>query len=281
MPKPAYAILRAHARAGARRPALPGSPGFTLIELLVVIAIIAILASTLLPALSRSKASAQGALCLNHAKQLTLGWFLYTDANDESFVNNHGRDEVRATRQSWANNVLDWSASEENTNVLYLTTSKLAPYLSHSTAIFKCPSDRSKAASGARIRSFAMNAMVGNTGILTNRFNPDYRQYLKPSDLDATAMTFVFIDEHPDTINDGFFVNHLDDYKWGNLPASFHNGASSLSFADGHVEAHRWVVRGEAGTLRPPRQDGVGGIFEASPRTDFQWLKDRTSTRRP
>jgi prepilin-type N-terminal cleavage/methylation domain-containing protein/prepilin-type processing-associated H-X9-DG protein len=255
--------------------------GFTLIELLVVIAIIAILAGMLLPALSKSKAKAQGILCLSNAKQLTLAWILYTDEHDDFFVSNHGRDETRATRQGWANNVQDWSASEENTNLIYLTETKLSPYLNRSTAVFKCPGDRSVAECGPRIRSMSMNAMVGSTGTLTNRFNPDYKQFLKPSDLESSAQTFVFIDEHPDTINDGFFVNHLNDYQWGNLPASYHNGASSLSFADGHTETHRWAVAGGVGgTVKPARQGGVGGVFDAAPRTDFQWLKERTSYRR-
>ncbi|MFO1461903.1 MAG: prepilin-type N-terminal cleavage/methylation domain-containing protein [Verrucomicrobiota bacterium] len=59
-----------------------GSPGFTLIELLVVAAVVAILAGLLLPTLGRARDRAYAAACLNHLKQLQLGWMLY--ANDHN-----------------------------------------------------------------------------------------------------------------------------------------------------------------------------------------------------
>ena len=63
----------------ARGDRTAAGPGFTLIELLVVIAIIAILASLLLPALSRSKESAQSARCNSNVRQLQLGMLMYLD----------------------------------------------------------------------------------------------------------------------------------------------------------------------------------------------------------
>jgi prepilin-type N-terminal cleavage/methylation domain-containing protein/prepilin-type processing-associated H-X9-DG protein len=249
--------------------------GFTLIELLVVIAIIAILAAMLLPALARAKMSARATACENNIRQLAVAWAIYSDDNGGLLVNNSGTVDTRAYRQSWVNNIEDWGMSPENTNPVFVLSGKLAPYVGNNLGVYKCPSDQSKAQDGPRLRSYSLNSLVGDPLIKPNRFNPDWLQFLRVSDFPGAANFWVFIEEHPDTINDGYFMNVWDQIRWGNLPASYHNSSANLSWADGHLERRRWIPN----TVRPPVQGAVGGGFVPSPTTDYLWLRQRTSIR--
>ncbi len=56
---------------------------FTLIELLVVVAIIGLLVAILLPALSGARKHSQRTACLTHLRQLSHGWHMYADDNDD------------------------------------------------------------------------------------------------------------------------------------------------------------------------------------------------------
>lgn len=264
---------------------------FTLIELLVVIALIAVLAAMLLPALNRARARTQGYQSVNNARQLTLAWFFYTDDHNGRLPYNlggaaGGRSPAMKTNSNWVNNNLTWDLDDDNTNTAGLTEASLGPYANKATLIYRCPGDRvlsqvqREAGWTHRVRSYSMNAMIGDAGDLSstgaNQNNPKYVQFFRITDIPRPTDIFVFVEEHPDTLKDGYFLNKFYVNHWIDLPASEHDSAAPFIFADGHGLLHRWTSKS---TQQPYQPDAVEYPLEVNENdtTDLKWVMTRTS----
>ena len=259
--------------------------GFTLIELLVVIAIIAILAGMLLPALAKAKTKAQGIMCMNNDKQLMLGWNLYAGDHNDKICRTGGLDSVvevhNPAKNYGANN--QWCMGTmhrlpSSTNSILIKDSLMYKYVNN-LAVYRCPADKSTVtvAGGKRIprvRSMSMNSWLNPI----NPWGPDNRsgptptknfrnmaEIIRPSD------TWVTIDENPGSINDGWFVVDPRIQTWVDVPATYHNGAGGLAFADGHAEIKKWkdgAIMVEVPPDRAVPRDG---------RKDLKWMQERST----
>jgi hypothetical protein len=202
-------------------------------------------------------------------------------------------------RPIWMTGNLDFTGGNlSNSDINQdIVNSPLWSYVGKASACFKCPADYTyvtvAGARKPRVRTLSMSQVFGNGEWLDGTLNSGqtvWRTYAKESDIVRATDTWVFIDEHADSINDSSLavactgnqdadapgLSRIIDY-----PGSYHCGATGISFADGHSEVHKW--RGK--TIQPPVVlDNSGGlplgVSSGDSWQDMHWLASRTTVRR-
>lgn len=258
---------------------------FTRTDAAVCVAVVAMMGLLMLPALANGAAKGHAAVCRANLVRLIAGWTQFANDNQDALP--RALDGI-GYGLGWVYGWLDYSTTSDNTNTLYLSDarySQVGPYVGD-VRVFKCPSDLSRArrtqADGSpvflpRVRSYSENVAIAGSG---NWITSPYRIFNRLHDIVSPPPSglWVFIDEHPDSLNDGAFAVQMpagpSDTRMVDYPASHHERSGTLAFADGHVELHPWT---DSRTLQPVRYNSMPLNVAQPNSADLMWLTARTS----
>lgn len=260
-----------------------GRTAFTLIELLVVIAIIGILAGLLLPALSTAKVKGTMAVDLNNQKQLALGFSMFPTDNDDNLVPNG------AGGGFWPGAMNPMGVvSGPPANFTGLSKDQCLDYVQRGLSngpmfqyvgryeTYHCPGDKRTTLPPAAGWGWDSYSKVDG---MNGQGWGGQQPYRKAVEIDQADMNLVFIEESdPRGYNWGTWVLDVKpNERWVDPFAVYHGRVSTVSFADGHAEGHRWE---DQGTLDAARKSGAGqaSFFWAGGNgnnPDFVWMYNR------
>ena len=253
------------------------SLGFTRTDLLSVVCGIGLLGLLMLATGSTTRTATEAVGCQNNHRRIAQAWLAHADDNDGFVIGHNGGNSGNA-RFPWGNR-LGWEVDSQMTNASSVLSYFIKPYIGEDPSIFRCPTDRfvdpKQRAAGwrYRIRSYSINAHVG---VKQADWGGPFPTYRRLQDMSAPSETFVFLEEHPGSINDSAFATdpagarNPPSVRLIDVPASFHSRGAHFGFADGHVELHRWV-----GTRVPQRVVGGGWVsllVSAPNDPDAVWL---------
>jgi len=208
--------------------------GLTLVELLVVIGAISLLAALSFPALLRVRNQAQGTVCLQNIKTLSLAWILYKDENDDRLVGG----QVGKSRHDWvqrpsgAGTILERQREGIRQGALYHAAGS-------NVDLYRCPADQRRQISAQF--AFCSYSIAG--GANGEGWQNTYVPAEKYSDIAQPATKYIFVEEaDPRGWNRGSWLLNPLGKTWVDPLAIWHSGArSTLGYADGHAEIHRWI----------------------------------------
>jgi prepilin-type N-terminal cleavage/methylation domain-containing protein len=219
---------------------------FTLIELLVVIAIIAVLMAILMPAMRKARDLAKRVHCVSNVRSLAMAWFMYQGDNDGELVNgNVPRSAQFRDYGAWywvepPQDAAGSYAGEDPTledELRGIRGGALYPYIKD-VEVFRCPADdRKRNPDRATFRSFSIAA--GMNGENTDAY--PQKPVKKYSEIRNPATKYVFVEEaDPRFWNMGSWLVYPTGDSWCDPLTVWHGNRSTLGWADGRAELHRW-----------------------------------------
>lgn len=279
--------------------AMPRSErAFARVDLLAIVVVSLLLTGVVAPAASRGKWSSNATHCLAGKERLAKAWSLFTLDNDGLGPGAiHGGAAISVVENSpmrpWAQGWLDWGSTSINTNWGVLVSprySSIAQYLPEDRRVFHCPADMHvsrqqralKWTHRARSVSASIHVGQGNGAAGDGPWGVNYFKVRKISEManPSPSAVYTFIDEHPDSMNDGAFFSPTGDgvnFSFVDIPSNLHNTAATVAFADGRAEIHAWK-NAPIRSLRVTTGGVIGGPTGPAV-DDARWLYLRTPRR--
>ena len=186
----------------------------------------------LMPSLRMAREQARSIACRSNVRTLTLAWLMYKDENDGKLV---GGNTISAN-ESWVLLPPDWKNAGVELKKEYIKKGTLWPYVKKVEA-YRCPSDRRMKSPYHKYayRTYSipggMNGQLGEVVPCKNY-----------SDVKGPATKYVFLAEcDVRGVNAGSWMLRPKSRTWVDPFGIWHSrNRSTLGFADGHVDMHRW-----------------------------------------
>lgn len=228
---------RVHSYFDSYSPAHGRNKGLTLNELLVSISIMALLLGILIPVSRGVRDRAKATYCANNVRNLSIAWMAYKDDNNKIVGGFAGLKE----HAPWVHAPIGRGDAIEKEKE-GIRRGLLFPYVGKELKVYSCKSDGRRFSSNQAFRSYSI---AGGMNGVSESGEEEIYPIERYNEIEMPAEKYVFV-EAPDARgwNMGSWILHPKSGKWINPVAVWHDNASSLGYADGHVEMRKWKGKG-------------------------------------
>lgn len=228
--------------------------GFTLIELMMVIAIISLLMAILMPSLALVRRKAQGLVCLSQVDQLLASYSLYADDNSDGLVGGNTSNKIYEGRP-WSYCWVKPPQEEDGTvlpddqiptyeqEVRGIVRGHLYTYVKN-LELYHCKAAEERRFNGG-YRSYSITGLMNGEYADPTSTEPHPGLAVTSRLQIASPHAKIVFLENTDSRgwNMGSWVMDVLGKTWIDPLAIWHGSSSSIGFADGHAEAHKWVSK--------------------------------------